>query len=79
MPLSVDAVTRIDVLTVAPLDGVVMVRVVAYAVALKSSKAAVAKYRFFTEISFFVRGRSGTKLKGHLLRRYTALILEQFR
>jgi hypothetical protein len=61
VPLSVEAVTRIAVLTVAPLEGVVMVRVVAKAVALDSSNAAVAKYKFFTEFSFFVWDYSGTK------------------
>ena len=43
-----EAVTCIAVLTVAPFEGVVMDRVVAKAVALESSNATVAKYKFFT-------------------------------
>jgi hypothetical protein len=49
----VEAVTCIAVLTVAPFEGVLMVREVPKAAALKSSNAAIAKYKFFTEFSFF--------------------------
>ena len=61
--MSVEAVTCIAVLTVAPFEGVVMARVVAKTVVLKSSNAAVAKYKFFTEFTFFSGESSSARTK----------------